>query len=599
MSLFAAWRKKELVKKGFACRKSRRRQSNNELLRSLETSGQVKTLVFFLFAAGLAGLVFYGQQPDQAKRYLFVLLVFLTALVQLWINHPLTFGKNSRLGLLFGACFVHLLLVKIIHFLASDPSGVSGRIISERFVFLLFPYALAPLVISVLLGRNPAIFAAIYLSLWGAALWRTVDAPFLAMSLITGFVTVFVTREVRRRGQLLRAGVLVGATTWLLALSFGIIELNWVSFAATDWQLVGEQSAAAFGASLFVAILVSGLLPVLESLFRVTTDVSWLEMADLNHPLLKRLSLEAPGTYHHSQEVARLAEAAAEAIGANALMCQTCSYFHDIGKLVKPDYFTENQPLDGKNPHDDLAPTMSALIIIAHVKEGVDLALKYKLNSQIIDVIQQHHGNSLIYYFYKRALQQQEDARLGGKITRMREEDIPEVREENFRYPGPLPQTKECAIISLADAIQSASRSLEKPTPQRIEQLVNDIVDNRVADHQLDACDLSFRELQEVAESFKFTLGSMLHRRIAYPKQETTVSAAAGGTSAYTTAGSGTAIVEGRERRRGGGNHGGATSGKPTGAVSNGSSNNNGHGAATGSGREASPAVVAKLAASS
>ena len=187
---------------------------------------------------------------------------------------------------------------------------------------------------------------------------------------------------------------------------------------------------------------------------------------------------------------------------------------------MKPDYFTENMNFE-RNPHDDLAPTMSALIIIAHVKEGVDLALKHELNQQIIDVIQQHHGTSLVYYFYKRALQQQEDARAGGKIMNMREDDIPEVREESFRYSGPKPQTKESAIISLADMVESASRSLEKPTPQKIEQLVNDLIEQRIADGQLDrmrsdAC----ADLNMIAERFRFTLMTMLHTRIAYPKQE-------------------------------------------------------------------------------
>jgi putative nucleotidyltransferase with HDIG domain len=214
--------------------------------------------------------------------------------------------------------------------------------------------------------------------------------------------------------------------------------------------------------------------------------------------------------------VANLAEAASESIGANATMARVCSYFHDIGKLVKPEYFTENTRHD-RHPHDELAPTMSALVIIAHVKEGVDLALKHGLNQQIIDVIQQHHGTSLVYYFYKRALQQQEDARAGGKIMNIREEDLPEVREESFRYSGPRPQTKECAIISLADCVESASRSLERVTPQKIDQLIRDIIEKRLMDGQLKDCDLSLREIESVAESFKFTLQSMMHSRVAYP----------------------------------------------------------------------------------
>jgi membrane-associated HD superfamily phosphohydrolase len=174
----------------------------------------------------------------------------------------------------------------------------------------------------------------------------------------------------------------------------------------------------------------------------------------------------------------------------------------------------------GHNPHDDLTPTMSAIIIIAHVKEGVDLALKNKLNTEIIDIIRQHHGTSLVSYFHKRALQQQDDARLGGKIMNMRDDDVPDVREESFRYPGPRPQSKESALVSLADAIESASRSIERPSPQRIEDLVNGIVEDRIASHQLDQCPLTLAEIHRAAESFRFTLVNMLHARIAYPKRE-------------------------------------------------------------------------------
>jgi putative nucleotidyltransferase with HDIG domain len=283
--------------------------------------------------------------------------------------------------------------------------------------------------------------------------------------------------------------------------------------------MIGLQSAYAIGNGILTAMVVGGALPILEQLFQVTTDISWLEASDLNHPLLRRMTIEAPGTYHHSLVVANLAEAAAESIGANATLCRVCAYFHDVGKLMKPEYFTENMNFE-RNPHDDLAPTMSALIIIAHVKEGVDLSLKHKLNHRIIDIIQEHHGTSLVYYFYQRALQHQEDARAGGKIMNMREEDIPEVREESFRYPGPKPQTKESAIVSLADIVESASRSLSKPTPQKIEQLVNELIEERIADGQLDECDLTLGDLRIIAERFRFTLMTMLHSRIAYPRAE-------------------------------------------------------------------------------
>jgi putative nucleotidyltransferase with HDIG domain len=271
---------------------------------------------------------------------------------------------------------------------------------------------------------------------------------------------------------------------------------------------------------LLLALLISGLLPVLEGTFRITTDISWLELTDLNHRLLRRMQLEAPGTFHHSLVVAQLAEAAAEVIGANAVMCRVSAYFHDIGKLKKPSYFIENQGDMLENPHDHLTPTMSALVIIAHVKEGVDLAVKHKLNPRVIDVIQEHHGDSLVYYFYRKAQEQQKaeqqkvDRGLGNP------EDLPQIEEKNFRYPGPRPRSRESGIVSLADAIESASRSLKKPTPAKIRGLVDDLVEGRICDGQLDECGLTLRELARVKESFAATLRSMMHSRIDYPKVE-------------------------------------------------------------------------------
>jgi len=216
--------------------------------------------------------------------------------------------------------------------------------------------------------------------------------------------------------------------------------------------------------------------------------------------------------------VAALAEAAAEKIGANAPMCRVCSYFHDVGKLKKPGYFIENQHDEGENPHDSLTPTMSALIIIAHVKDGIDLAVKHKLNPRIIQVIQQHHGDSLVYFFYRKA-QEQKKAEM-EKVDQKLEnpEDLPKVEEKNFRYPGPRPNTKESGIICLADTIESASRTLRKPTPAKIRALVEDLVRAKINDGQLDRCPLTLGELALVKESFAKTLRSMLHSRIDYQK---------------------------------------------------------------------------------
>src|SRR5437868_2149772 len=515
--MFDFLKRGRLVKRGLASRKRRRRRSRSELMRNVECSSHVKVFIFALFAGGLAFLVFSGQQAEPTKNYIIALLVLATAITQLWINQPKSFEQNSRILLVFSVVFVQLAVTKLL--LVVCNSG-SYRFLRPETAGLITPYAFAPLVLSVLLGRQHGLYVAFFVSLWSSMLFGPIDAPLLITSLISGFTAVSLTLQVRRRSRLIRAGFYVGLAIWLLSLTFGLIgPINWFYLTANDWGMIGLQSALAIGNGILTATLVGGALPVLENLFGITTDISWLEASDLNHPLLRRMTIEAPGTYHHSLVVANLAEAAAEAIGANPTMCRVCSYFHDIGKLVKPEYFTENMT-PGNNPHDELAPTMSALIIIAHVKEGVDLALKHKLNQQIVDVIQEHHGTSLVSYFYKRALHQQEDARAGGKIMNIREEDIPEVSEESFRYPGPKPQTKESAIVSLADIVESASRSLEKPTPQKIEQLVNELIEERIADGQLDECDLTLGELRVIAERFRFTLMTMLHTRIAYPKGE-------------------------------------------------------------------------------
>ncbi len=523
--MFGFFERQRLVKKGFAASKQRRRRTESEILQTLEYGGFGKFVVCVLFIAGLSWLLIYPDSlPQPVDKILIVGLVFLTALAQLWINHPNTFARNSRVLLMFGVCLFHLGIVKLM-LVAADatakdlPGTFTG--LERREIWLLaLPYSLAPLLMSVLLGRNHGIFAAIYVSLWGSMIYRGIDGKFLVMSLISGFIAVFVTLQVRRRSRLIRAGIFVGLASWLLAILFAKIPVSQLAtLGATSWKLIGFESMVCIGSGVITAFLVSGSLPIFESLFRITTDISWLELQDLNHPLLKRMMLEAPGTYQHSLVVGTLAEAACETVGANATMARVCSYFHDIGKLVKPEYFTENMR-HGRNPHDDLAPTMSALIIIAHVKEGVDLGLKYGLNQEVIDVIQQHHGTSLVYYFYKRALQQQEDARAGGKIMNIREEDIPEVREESFRYSGPRPQTRECAIISLADSIESASRSMERATPQKIDQLITGMIEKRILDGQLKECDLTMKELELVAESFRNTLQSMMHSRIAYPEEK-------------------------------------------------------------------------------
>jgi putative nucleotidyltransferase with HDIG domain len=249
---------------------------------------------------------------------------------------------------------------------------------------------------------------------------------------------------------------------------------------------------------------VSSFIPLIETLFQYTTDIKLLELANLNSPVLRELMVKAPGTYHHSVVVGNLVEAAAESIGANPLLARVAAYYHDIGKAAKPLYFIENQAGE-ENRHDKLTPSMSALILISHIKEGAELARESRLGQPIIDIIRQHHGTALIKFFYERAKSQ---AAVNGQT----------VEEKDFRYPGPKPQTREAGIVMLADCVEAASRTLINPTSDRIQGLVQKLINNVFIDGQLDECELTLKNLHEIAKSFTGILNGIFHHRIDYPE---------------------------------------------------------------------------------
>ena len=429
------------------------------------------------------------------------------------LNHREKAKKNGSVFLIFGGLAFQIWGVVMVRRFAEM------EIVPDEFHFLIIPFAFAPMVHSVLLGQRAGVFSSVFGSLFGCLVMPMADRwVFLAMSLFCGLVAVLATGHVRRRAKLLRAGLWVGVAAVVLDVMFGKIAIAGLQeWNPQAWQHFGRVCLLALGVGIFTGLIVGGLLPVLEAFFGLTTEISWLELGDMNHPLLKRLQLEAPGTFHHSLIVAALAESAAEAIGADALQCRASAYFHDIGKLAKPEYFIENQ--NGENPHDQLTPTMSALIIIAHVKDGVDLAIKNKLNPKILEVIQEHHGDSLVYYFYRKAQEKAAaDAEKEGK-GEIAGDDLPQIGEKSFRYPGPVPQSRESGIISLADAIESASRTVKKPSPARIQALIDEIVFKRVREGQLDDTGLTLNELSTVRKSFAKTLRSTMHSRIEYPKE--------------------------------------------------------------------------------
>jgi putative nucleotidyltransferase with HDIG domain len=259
--------------------------------------------------------------------------------------------------------------------------------------------------------------------------------------------------------------------------------------------------AAFIGGTLSIGVA-SLLLPIFEGLFAITTDIRLLELSNQNLPLLKRLSLEAPGTYQHSLAVGNLAEAGADAIGADSLLLRVCSYYHDVGKLVKPEYFVENQR--GTNPHDTISPSMSALVIQSHVKEGLKMAREAKLPLPIRQGIATHHGTKLIRYFFSKA-QDQNDPEMG------------KIRESDYRYPGPKPHSKEMGVLLLADAVEAAARTVEKPSPNKLQGMISKIFSDALQDGQLDDSDLTFSDMEKIGSAFLWVLTNMYHHRIDYP----------------------------------------------------------------------------------
>ncbi|MBI5137277.1 MAG: HDIG domain-containing protein [Nitrospirae bacterium] len=325
------------------------------------------------------------------------------------------------------------------------------------------------------------------------------DAPLLTLyGFVASLTGVFAVVNVQRRSQLARAGLWVGFISAGVAAGIDLQQAAlWTPGRLYDLPF-------AFAGGLLSGIVVSAALPVMELVFNVPTNIRLLELSDLNHALLRRLLERAPGTYHHSMIMSNMAEQAAKEIGENALLARVGCYYHDIGKMLKPAYFIENQWGGEGNVHDSLTPSMSRLVLISHVKDGIDLARKYKLPQEIIDVIPQHHGTRVINYFYAKA-----------KEAQAADNRPPE--EDTFRYPGPKPQTKVAGIIMLADTVEASSRVLEDPSPSRIATLVDKVVNTIYLDQQLDECDLTLKELRLIANAFVKALTGTFHHRIQYP----------------------------------------------------------------------------------
>ncbi|HUL51841.1 MAG TPA: HDIG domain-containing protein [Opitutaceae bacterium] len=453
------------------------------------------------------GLQFFG-------RILLVLAMVMASMFYIRLEDPETMRSNGRLALLALVVILNLALVRTTYWIGQWPYFLENTAAASLLPYVA-PTALAPLLVAILIDAGSAIFMALLISIFTGVIYGN-RLDLLVITFLASMVGIFACRAIRQRSRVVRAAGLGGLTVACFALLIGIADQLPV-------LIVGRQMVAGLATGLLTGVVVAGLLPVLEGFFKRTTDITLLELTDFNHPLLHLMQMEAPGTYHHSLVVASLAENAANAIGANALLCRVCSLFHDVGKTAQPGFFAENQH-EGANPHDEHNPSFSALIIKSHVKEGVDVALKHKLPRAVIDVIRQHHGTTLIQSFYQRARGGESRAPAGGSAAPFAVAARPpaasleaRVCETTYRYDGPKPQFKESGIVMLADGVEAATRSLRRVTPQHLGELIDQIFKSRLEDGQLDEAPLTLAELGQIKSSFNFTLLNMLHARVAYP----------------------------------------------------------------------------------
>jgi putative nucleotidyltransferase with HDIG domain len=416
-------------------------------------------------------------------------ILFLSRRIHLAVDH------NKNLLLIASVTIAFLLLSVFAASIADLLARNAPYAISNSSITYGIPIASGAMIICLFLGLSIAIPVALVIAVCTAIIFQDSIEIFIYF-LINSAMAAYWVRDCRERKVFITAGAKIGL--------LNVVLVTAIDFYAADISSTKLLADLVFGflGGFGAGILSAGFIPLIEIIFDYTTDITLLELANLDRPILRRLMIEAPGTYHHSVVVGTLVEVAASEIGANPLLAKVCGYYHDIGKIKKPLYFIENQR--GKNKHDKLAPSMSALILIAHVKDGVEIARQHKLGQVIIDTIKQHHGTSLIKYFFEKAkLRKGEDS----------------VKIDDFRYPGPKPQTREAGLVMLADTVEAASRTLENPTPSRIQGLVQNLINKIFSDGQLNDCELTLKDLNNIAKSFNKILTGIHHHRIEYPEK--------------------------------------------------------------------------------
>ncbi len=432
--------------------------------------------------------------------FFMLVLVFFSYLKRFSLNRVRVETKEISI---MGVITLIVVAMTKLFFVIMDAAFLSrfGKLIPQDFFMYLAPVAAGTMMVGLLIVSGEVVW--IFSVFLTVALAFLVDAKFsfLLVAILGSIAAARGVHNCHSRNDIYKAGIRVGLINALAILLISIFN-NYGSpdfFKSLLWTV-----PAGFFSGILSSMIAMMVIPVLESLFNVTTDVKLLELSNLNHPLLKEMVVKAPGTYHHSLMVGAMCEAAGEDIGANPLLAKVMAYYHDIGKMEHAQYFIENQR-PGHNPHDHVSPYMSKTILIAHVKDGAELGLKHNLGKPIIDGILQHHGTTLISYFFNRALEAES-------------KDHHQVKEEEFRYPGPKPQFKEAALVMLADSVEAAARSLDEPTPVRLQNIVKNIFHRKFTDGQLDECNLTLKDLNIIQKTFDKILLGIYHQRIDYPK---------------------------------------------------------------------------------
>lgn len=408
-------------------------------------------------------------------------LIFIILFIEafyLYRYHEKLFKDNSKLILIFLLNVISLILARSIYIISP----------------FLIPLACMPMLLILLIDDRVSLFISILNCILISVVVQF-NTQITLISVTSALLPAIVLRKMQMRNDILYSSIYIAVINAIITFSVGFLNSNNVIDVLTI-------TGFSFLGACISAILTVGFLPFLESVFDIVTTVKLLELSNPNQPLLKRLLMEAPGTYHHSILVANIAEVAAENIGGNPVLTRVCAYYHDIGKIMRPYFFKENQ-IGNDNPHDKISPNLSALVIISHVKEGLELAREYKLPKTIQDTIAEHHGTTLVKYFY---------------ITMKNSSENPkDVNEDNFKYPGPIPKTKENAVIMMADCVEASVRSISNPTKGKIEEMVNNIIRDRLNEGQLDNCDLTLKDIDIIRKSFLKTLNGIYHQRIEYP----------------------------------------------------------------------------------